>query len=63
MDYTLSLMHPLMRMTQRIFQRIAVMSHNRPSWVAEEPSKTGRSAVQGFGTTRQNGAFCLVFSI
>jgi len=36
-----------------------VMSCNRPSWVAEEPSKTGRSAVHGFGITRQNGAFCL----
>ncbi len=35
------------------------MSHNRPSWVSEEPSKTGRSAVQGFGATRQNDAFCL----
>ena len=36
------------------------MSHNRPSWVSEEPSKTGRSAVQGFGATRQNDAFCLL---
>jgi len=35
------------------------MSHNQPSWVAEEPSKTGQSAVQGFGATRQNEAFCL----
>lgn len=39
--------------------RLNVMSHNQPSWVAEEPSKTGQSAVQGFGATRQKGAFCL----
>ena len=39
--------------------RLNVMSHNQPPWVAEEPSKTGRPAVQGFGATRQNGAFCL----
>jgi hypothetical protein len=29
------------------------MSHNLPSWVAEEPSKSGRSVVQGFRPTRQ----------
>lgn len=36
------------------------MSHNRPSWVAEEPGKTGRSAVQSFGITRQNATLRLV---
>lgn len=35
------------------------MTHNLPSWVAGKPSKTGRSAVRGFGATRQNGALCL----
>lgn len=39
--------------------RCTVMTHNLPSWVAGKPSKTGRSAVRGFGATRQNGAFCL----
>jgi len=38
----------------------AVMSRNRPSWMAEEPSKTGLSAVQCLVTPRQNGAFCLI---
>ncbi len=36
------------------------MSHNRPSWVAEEPGKTERSAVQRFGTPRQNATLRLV---
>jgi phage terminase large subunit-like protein len=40
--------------------RLNVMSHNRPSWVAEEPGKTGRSAVQSFGITRQNDTLRLV---
>lgn len=34
------------------------MSHNRPSGVAEEPSKTGSSVAQGTAPTRQKGAFC-----